>query len=210
MLTSVHDAGLPVFAFIFIIYFFMLSISIGIAVAQYVLQALGLRGMLRSIGYAKTWHAFVPFCNAYAMGYLADCYNDGKPKTNYAKRLLGLNIATLAVVLPMMFLIIALMVASTVRGETTVMSIEIVFLLLAMIAIYVAVMVLAVIYAVNSIKAVWRIYRIFAPEQSILFLMLSIFVSPAMAVIFFIIRSRAPRNLRFNGNGEADPYIPYQ
>ncbi len=185
-----------VYIVIFLVYFLMISIAMALAVAQYVLQSLGLRSMLKSLGFEKTWYAFVPFCNSYAIGYIADKYDDGKPKTNYAKKLFRLSIATAVLFLPILFIIIVIAIMSAAYGDT---GVGLAFALLLVFGSYIALIVLAVIYSVNLIKALWRIYRIFAPEKSILFLMLSIFVSPAMSIIFFIIRNRRPQNVRVEG-----------
>ncbi len=190
-----YAAGVPEYLIALFagLYIMLMFVAIAVSVAAYVFQALGVKAMLKSVGFKRAWYAFVPFCNSYAIGYLADQYDDGKAKTNYASKLLKLCIIVLIlgeIFLSFWFLMIILRFVMA-PGSMFVMYGAIIAIALS----YIAMMVVSIIYSVKLTMAFWRIYRVFAPEQSVLFLLLSIFVS-ATPITFFIIRNREPQNLR--------------
>ncbi len=198
---AVFEAFGIVFAIYFVVlYLFIALVLIAVAVVSYVFTGLGLKAMLKKLGFDKTWYAFVPFCQSYAAGYIADRYDDGHPKTNYAKKLLRLEITLVALLLSLVP-IVSVMVIAMANAEAVgaVAAVTGVLSMLVFFGAYIAMFVVAVIYTVQSAKAYWRIYRIFCPKLSILFLMLSIFASPAGAIILFVLRNREPQNLRIEG-----------
>ncbi len=184
----------PVVAAVILFYVVFLMMFIGIFVVAYIFTGLGVMGMLRKLGFKKTWYAFVPFCNAYALGYIADQYDDGRPKTDYAHKLLRLEIVMVSLLAAIFPTVIFLTVTANM-GEAIPIAL-VLLLFFIFIGAYIAFCVICVIYAVQSFKAYWRTYRIFMPKLSILFLMLTIFASPSSAVIMFILRNKEPQNLR--------------
>ena len=183
------------------IYCFALFVTAAISTTMYVLQSIGLSAMLKKVGYAKPWHAWVPFANVYSLGTLADMYDDGKAPTSYGKSLLKLNI------------VIAILAAALFSFElpfyvVALMSNLPVIMILAMIVyigMSVALFVIAIIQSVKIYFVYWRIFRIFHPEFSVLYLMLTLFVSSyAPGIIFFILRNREPQNLRAPEGENAD------
>ena len=89
-------------------------------------------------------------------------------------------------------------------------NIGIVIALLAVVVslfIMIAILVVSVFYLICYFKAMWGIYRIFAPEYSVLFLMLSIFVADISPIAIFALRNREPQNLRADGEGNDTPEI---
>ena len=55
----------------------------------------------------------------------------------------------------------------------------------------------AMIYEVYNIFVLMRVYRIFAPNSSFVLTLLSIFIEPAQSIIFFVIRKKPLRNMRW-------------
>lgn len=215
----------PSFAVALVMFFYSLLVS-GIGITFYLLQAFGLMRMLQSCGYKRPWYSFVPFCNVYALGELAEQYDDGKPSTKYGKTLLGLSIASVA----LSIVIIVGGIAVFLRPFTALLTnllnnlqiteaqIAAAFesqmsSLLAGVAIIavtsLAMSVIAVIYAVFLYIALYRVYRIFSPDYAVLCLLLSIFVSGSQPIILFVLRNKQPRNLR-GQNGTGEQYQTYE
>ena len=174
-------------------YLCMLFFILAIATAAYVFQGIGLSKMLKKVGYAKPWHAWVPFANVYALGSRAEMYDDGKAPTNYGRTLLRLNIA-LSILSVALFSFELPMFAVAAMAESPALMI---FTMLAYFGLLVALIVMAIIQSIKLYITYWRVFRIFHPEFSVLYLMLSIFVSSYVpSVVFFILRNREPQNLR--------------
>ncbi len=180
----------------FLIVFLILStVVMAATVASYVFGAIGLRGMLRSVGFGRTWYGFVPVLNAYAIGYIADRYDNGKKRTHYAKSLLRLNIVSYALSFLFSLLYIPTLLAFSPSDGTTPT------IVLAILAVfYIPLIAISVILSVKLYVSMWRIYRIFAPDGAVLYLLLSIFIPLAYSIIFFMLRNQVPWNTRVGGD----------
>ena len=198
----------------FIIYAILMCFCLMLAVAAYVFEGIGLSRMLKKVGYARPWHAWVPFANEYAVGSLADMYDDGKPKSNLAREFLTVNIVTGALALAMLVISLPLMLVGLGAKISALYSLGAILFL----GLYIATIVFSVKTIVKMYVCYWRIFRIFHPALSVLYLMLSIFVSSvAVCFIIFFISKREPQNLRsdddnenkFDDFGSAEPQNPY-
>lgn len=182
---------------------FVYMILIAYAVVSYILQGKGLSAMLRTMGYEKPWLAWIPIVNVKALGDLADFYDNGEPSKNFGKKLLRFTIAELAVAfggsIPMTFF--AVIMGTNPSVGTPIFVIYILAYLGAVFGITIP-------YLISYYKALWAIYRIFCPKLSVLFLLLSIFVSGAEIFIIFAVRNREPQNLRAGTRPEPDANTP--
>lgn len=195
-------------------------IALGAAAALYVLHGIGLSTMLRRSGFKKPWFAFVPFCRVFALGCLADQCRDILPPKKRGHKLLYFAIAYAALNLAYLIAngiaiyeptvaffksIEALMANVTttfpmeeflaivdvyeMAVEATVTSTLSALSLLSSVA--------TMLYEVYMIFVLMRVYRIFAPNSSFALTLLSIFVEPAKSIIFFVIRNKPLRNMRW-------------
>lgn len=191
----------------------------GAGVAFYLLYGIGLNGMLKSCGYKKPWHAFVPFYRVFALGCLSDVYDDARPaQKNRGKILLWLSIAAISlqavyvvaylthavpifeVYLPRLE---AFMMEGAIVDETTIM--ELCYEIMNQLAVlppWLDTLSLfssaaEIVYFVFTCIALNKVFKIFAPERSGVYLILSILFVPARSIIFFILRKRVPQNLRW-------------
>ena len=57
--------------------------------------------------------------------------------------------------------------------------------------------VFSIIYSVYSCIVLFRVFGIFAPRQSFIFTVISIFVSAAQSVFIFVLSNKEPQNLRW-------------
>ena len=77
--------------------FLLLSNFMGIV--AYVFMGIGLMTIAKNRGYDKPWLSWIPFCNIYLLGRVADdvMLRRGR-KTSYGRLLLGLQIASSALI----------------------------------------------------------------------------------------------------------------
>lgn len=167
------------------------SLTVALSLGAYLLQGFGMQGMLRSLGFKKSYYAFLPICNAYALGYIADRNDDQNGKTKYAKRLLGLSITVLVLALVIVLSIAFLALASALTGRSS--ALEIPLVMETILVVNVALAVVCIVYTVWFYMALWRVFGLFARKYAVLFLLLSIFVSLSMPIIFFVIRNNPPQ-----------------
>ena len=201
----------------FVIFFFgVWSGAMGIAVVSYVFQSLGLMKMLKSVGYKRPWFAWIPLVNALAIGDLADCYDNGKPSKKLGKKLLFFSIALIAVALVYSFvsgftaiLTPALGTGGDIFAGELNFSMIIAFVIEAFRDIVaIAMIAIAVPNAIFTYQAYWGIFRIFNPSASVIYILLSVFVSEAMPFIFFFdLAKKEPQNLRGAKTDEPAPEI---
>ena len=176
-----------------VVLMFIYMLLIAYAIVSYILYGKGLSAMLRSVGYEKPWLSWVPIANVKALGDLADFYDNGNPKKNFGKKLLRFTIAELCLAFSFLFLGLLLSIIFTGTGALR----DLGFLIpIILVPLYIAIFAILIPYLVTYYKALWAIYRIFCPKLSVLFLLLSIFVSSSEIFIIFALRNRAPQNLR--------------
>ena len=167
------------------------SLTVALSLGAYLLQGFGMQKMLRTLGFKKSWYAFVPICNSYALGYIADRYDEQNGKTKYAKRLLGLSIALFALALVTVISIAFLEVASVMAGRS--LALEFPLVVAAIQLAYIVTPVVSIAYAVFFFMALWWVFKLFVPKQAVVLLLLSIFVLPSMPIIFYVIRNNPPQ-----------------
>lgn len=139
--------------------------------------------MMRKAGMKNIWMAWVPYCNFYAYGDLADHYNllcEGKA-TSYAKKLLTWQIVASALAYPTTVLLGA---ADLSKGIEAVPMDFWVFLLACLAA--------GVVSSVFYFISLHKIYRLFAPHCAVGLTVLTILVPVSIPVIFLAIARREP------------------
>ena len=190
-----YEAGGLLIIFWLVYVLFML----GISVAAYVLKALGMYTIAKRRGIKKPWLAWIPVAEMWTLGCISDQYQyvaKGKVK-NKRKSLLTLNIlmwvfyaaffVAYAVFAVQLFLSMGAEIQGAAPGElnmaaySAIMWMMVFFLLLFGFAI--AVMVI-------QYMALYDLYRSCDPNNSALYLVLSIFFSIALPVFVFICRQK--------------------
>ena len=204
------------FVFVYLILYMFI---IGYSVLAYVCQGLGMFRMMSSAGISHPWMGWVPGCNVYAMGRIADhqtSRNEGKT-TAYRKKLLGLTIATYALISLFLIACVVVTVVATLNGmvdeygnidEITDENIGIVigpslFVLVTALAFFVV----FIIYTVCYYVTLHKIFKLFAPDGAAGLTVLAVLVPVADPIIFLSLSKRKP--VYFNGGfGESDPTAP--
>lgn len=155
---------------------------IAFGVAVYVMQALSLYTMAQKRGIANAWLAWVPVGSSWILGALADDINarQGK-KTNYG-------------------LILLVATAVTAAGSAS-------LFLLPFLGLFAAPLSIAVM--VVYYMALYEIYRDYAPQNAVLFLVLSILLSVHW-ILLFVLRGRRPVTLGGADASQPKPEAPQQ
>lgn len=196
-----------------VFYFIMMMIALATSIGVYIMSAIGQYKMSQKCGVDKPWLAFIPVVNVYNLGKIAERYDDGKPTVKkYSKILLGLNIATACSGIVMgvgeIFLIIfteRLSSADDMYFGGAAIGGLLLFMLAALLCCA-----LAIVAAVFNYIALYRVYRIFAPDNAVLFLVLSIFVSISYPILMLVLSAKDPVLLRrdyYTTYGEGGRYV---
>lgn len=189
-----------IYAVIFlIVYFFFLAY----AVLAYIGMSLGGFRMGHKVWMSNPWMFWIPGCNIYALGNLADtsCSLREYRFTTYRKKLLTWFIVSMAsaFVWSISFAVVAVISSSEEllhengymtppEYETERMVVPVLILLLltgVLIALY-------TVYMVFYYVALHKIYKLYAPSGAAGLTVLSVLVSVAVPVIFLVLSGRAP------------------
>ncbi|MBR3967243.1 MAG: hypothetical protein IKJ91_09245 [Clostridia bacterium] len=172
---NMESVLLPVLLIIYLV-------ILGVCLAEYLLLSLGLNRMAKNLGLPSPWMAFVPVLSSYLMGLIAETSTDGKKPLRYSLILLLFPIAALAAFV--LFFVLGIIVSSGENYFITFAFIETADLFIS--AINIA-------NTVFSFIALYRIYKLYAPDNATLFIVLSIFVPISMPIIMFILRNKPPQ-----------------
>ena len=191
------DGIMLVFYLVYVL--FMLAISVG----TYVLQALSLYTIAKRRGIRNPWLSWIPVGNTWILGSISDQYQyvvKGKVR-NKRKWLLVVDIVQYvlasvvsAVGLAMVFGILFATVGPNMEPASEAVIQQLVmeqigyFLLL--LAAYLIVGALAIAAAVLRYFCLYDLYTSCDPRNSVLYLVLSIFVSVSLPILLFINRKR--------------------
>lgn len=177
------------FALFLGVYLMILLFTMIVSVVIYVFQSLGLYGMSKNAGIANPWLAWIPVGNLWCIGSLAERSNlhYGKKKGAWSKLLPAFSIAIfLFLPLILLFAVIAGLYESLVA-------------VLLILFIYLLMMGVALALAVMNYVALYKIYRLFDPDNATLYMILTVFVNISQPIIMFLLRDRYP------GGGKTPP-----
>ena len=142
-------------------------VVLAFAAATYVLRSMGLYTMAKNRGIDNAWLAWVPVANNWLLGEIADDINRRKSKkTNYS-------------------LILLVLTAAGAAGGFSLILLPFSALFSAPVSIAAS-----VVYFI----ALYEIYQDYAPQNAVVFLVLSILLS-VQWLLLFILRGRLPQSL---------------
>ena len=166
-------------------YFLIIFGSIAISLASYILQSLGYYTIANRRGIKNPWLAWIPFGVTWIIGSISDQYQyvtKGRTK-NRRKLLLGLSIG----IFVFYILWVIVMVMAAIMAETGVGA---AFLGLIAILGVLGIFAIAIASAILQYMCLYDLYRSCNPENSVLFLILSIVVSWLTPVLVFVCRNK--------------------
>lgn len=170
-------------------YLMILLFTMIVSLVIYVFRSLGLYGMSKNAGISNPWLAWIPIGNLWCIGSLAEKSNlyYGKEKGAWSKLLPAFAIATF-LFLPLILLIAV--IAGLYESLAAVLLILFIYLLMMGVALALTVM---------TYVALYKVYRLFDPDNATLYMILTVFVNISQPIILFILRNRFP------GGGKMPP-----
>lgn len=185
MLEGAEEGIASVF-FAFFAVFYLIMLAVGIV--SYIFQSLGLYTIAKRRGIHNPWLAWIPVGVLWIIGSISDQYQyvaKGRVK-NRRKTLIGLSIAMLAsFVLVFIGIIVAAVIAAIGGAEAGILSIFALVLILCLV-----VLVLAILLTVFQYIALYDIYNSCNPNDSVTYLVLSIFIAITTAFFLFACRNK--------------------
>ena len=170
--------------FYMVFYLFVLAFS----AVSYVLQGLGMFTVAKRRQINKPWLAWVPVGNMWMLGCISDQYRYVTQGTdrNFRKKLLWLMISLYIALVPMYMMEMGMILAGEMgMGDGAVIVLSILTILFALVVI-----VVAVFASVIQYMAIYDYFRSCEPRRAVLYLVLSIVVSVAFPILFFIVRNK--------------------
>lgn len=158
----------------------------------YVLTALAIYTLSRRRGLHKPWLAWVPVVNVWLLGSLSDQYQYVVKGENRSKRKWLLILQVIKAVLTMTAVVLALVTAAGVifsRTDADMMR-SINGPLLGILGVILPMAAVTIAYCVIRYMALYDVYRSMDPNNSVLFLVLSILFKPTEPFFLFFSREK--------------------
>lgn len=166
--------------------------SLLLSVATYVLLAFSLYTIARRRGLDKAWLAWVPVVNSWIVGSLSDQYQYLVKGQNKSKRKILLVLGILQAVFVLTILVLAVVAATSafLAMERGPMAPGMLGSAMAMLGLVVPLLGVSVAHTVIRYMAMFDIYRSADPENSVIYLILSIFVNITEPFFLFFNRNK--------------------
>ena len=181
---------------LFVFYFVLGLVSAALAITFYVLKAVGIYKMSKSLGFRGRWFAFVPFFCDFAYGRLAGAGNKENPK-KFAKLLLCLNIVAsvlimFSVLLMSLSFIDLLFAADNALLNNETLDTASLKTFIAPIVVTLVALAVYLVYYIVFYVCTYKVFKIFAKDNAVLYLVLSIIFSFLLPIFLFINRDNRP------------------
>lgn len=203
-------AGLGVAAFTFII---SLVFAAAIGITFYLLHAFGLYRMAKRLGIPAPGLAFVPIVNVFTLGKIAETPVNDKKTLPYGTLLLIFSIAQNVLAYVCVFRFIGSLVKYSdyyYGGQLYNVTEAEIFALIGEFSLYVMLIaLLAILYSVFTYIALYKTYKLFAPDNAALYLVLSILFGIATPIIIFCLRNKTAYTRTVSASDAYNGYNPY-
>lgn len=172
----------------------------------FVLNAVGLYNMGKSLFVKAPWLSFIPVASSFALGRIAQEYikQNGKKSAKFSVILLLLNILSIVLVVAFIILfavaVLNIMVIYEDGGELT--GGEMLSMAITPIIIYIAAIISSIAFNVTYYVSLWRVFAIFEKCNATLYTVLSIFFSFLYPIFIFILRKKRPIIFSLQENNE--------
>ncbi|MBE6538450.1 MAG: hypothetical protein E7671_03185 [Ruminococcaceae bacterium] len=170
------------------LYLIILLFSLAIGLVFYLLEAVGLYKMGKTVGASAPWLSFIPVLNVFALGRVAETPTGAKKPMKYGLILLLLNIANGLFSVTMVLNFINRLV-TVINNFDSINPLEM-FGYLTGGGSYAISSLLSIAYTVFYYIALYKIYKAFARDNAVLYLVLSIFFGIATPIIIFCLRNK--------------------
>lgn len=204
------SAGLGVAAFTFVI---TLVFAAAIGIAFYLLYAFGVYRMAKRLGVPAPGLAFVPIVNVFTLGKIAETPVNGKKPLPYGALLLIFSIAQNVLA----YLSVFRFVGSIIKyseyyygGQLYDVTEAEILALIGEFSLYIMLIaVLSIVYSIFTYVALYKAYKLFAPDNAALYIVLSILFSIATPIIVFCLRNKTIYTRTASASEIYNGYTPY-
>lgn len=178
----------------YLLYFLVLG---AVGIGSYVLQSVGFYAIAKRRGIKKPWLSWIPLGNLWVLGSVSDQYQyvvKGKVK-NKRKALLVLGVL-MAVACVVVYALFGALLVQVLYYDDSMLAVDHTAMLnmmgtaLGMVAMSLVLSGLAIAVAVIQYIALNDLYRSCDPGNSVLYLLLSIFVNITLPVFVFVCRNQ--------------------
>ena len=186
IIGGAEESAIGVLGAFVLIYGVIMLFAFAYSITTYVLHSLGLYTIARRRRISNPWLAWIPLGNLWLLGSISDQYQHmAKGKiTGRRKIMLGLSIAAIAIYFVWLFCVILGMVFAGDAGMAIAGSL--LLMLLGLLVFFGVVIVLAIF----EYMCYYDLYRSCDPNNSVLFLILSILFSGIMPFFVFACRKK--------------------
>ena len=177
--------GFGVLGVFLVVYMLILLIALAVSVAAYVLQSLGYYTIAERRGIKRPWLSWLPIGNLWILGSISDQYQyvvKGKIR-NRRKVLLGLSCGLLVLYVVWAIVLLASAAMADMMGSGLIIGLIGILGGLLLVA-------LAICLAVFQYICLYDLYRSCAPDNAVLYLILSIVVNWVIPLFVFICRKK--------------------
>lgn len=189
-------------------------VMLGLGIAAYILQSISLYAIAKRRGIKKPWLSWLPIGNMWMLGCISDQYRyvaKGQVK-NKRKSLMILTLAVEVLVIAVIVVGFGVIVQAITMGDsmTEAQALGMLGQTGGMLFFAFAMLGVAIPACILQYMALYDLYRSCHPNFSVMYLMLSIFVSMAMPVCLFICRMKdqgmPPRRERIVEQPQQEPW----
>ena len=210
------ELGYEYFELFWVIYSVVGAFVVIFGLVTYILSAVGVYKMSRTLGTGCPWIAFIPVVNVYALGRIAQHAptSSGRRPPRYGAMLLSFYLITLVSTIGVFAsaAVILFTVANTFGGFEAMLreflysyynymgyiplpALEDALMgpALAMLLFLILMLVFAILYTVFYYITLYKVYKLFNPSSSTVFLILSLFFNIAIPFLLFSLRNKLPQ-----------------
>lgn len=168
------------------------GISSVIGIVFYIFSSIGLYTIAKRRGIPSAGWAWVPLGNLWILGSIADQYDlvakNAKKKQRHL--LLWLCVSMIVLILAMIPTLVSFIIGATRHSFDSSNADALIGTVLIMLIFYIGLLALAVISAVFTYIAYYKLYKSCSPDNAVLFLVLSIFFSFLTPFFVFACRNK--------------------
>lgn len=152
-------------------------VALAVGAAIYIFSAFGLYRMAQNLGLPSPWMAFVPVASSYLLGLIAEKDSMGKRTLKYSWILLITQIVSFFFSTGYYFALLAFRLTGS-------------FLMAVM--FFLAYGMLSIVACIFYYIALYRVYKLYDPDNAPIFIILSILFSISVPILMFVLRNRQP------------------
>ena len=171
------------------VYILILLFAFAVGLVIWLLQSIGVYKMAKTAGINNAWLAFIPIGFQYVLGKLAEVPTGNKKPLRYGVILPLLSVGAFVVYIALFFVALVAGITSGFAGDYTGEGFENTLWLLLSVAELIMIPV-SILISVFTYIALYRVYKLFDPNNAVIYLVLSILISILQPIFLFVLRNK--------------------